>query len=208
MSDPYKEPIGPYDPPTVEPTPGPTPSQTVGPYFSFGLTTPWPEGVNAVEPYHGDAIELFGHVYDGRGEPIPDAMIEIWQADPNGRFNHPDDPRGAAVYEGFTGFARCGTDDEGRWAIKTLRPGAIPAADGNGDQAPHITVTVMARGLLRQLMTRVYFADQADANASDPVLQSLPEDVRGTLIAEPVDDRGYRWDIVLQGDGETAFFEL
>jgi protocatechuate 3,4-dioxygenase, alpha subunit len=208
MSDPYEEPVGPYAPPTLEPTPGPTPSQTVGPYFSFGLTTPWPEGVNAVEPYHGDAIEIHGQVFDGNGAPVPDAMIEIWQADPNGRFNHPDDPRGAAVFEGFTGFARCGTDDDGRWAVRTLKPGPIPAAQGDGDQAPHIAVTVLARGLLRQLNTRLYFGDEAQANAADPVLASLPDDARATLIAEPVEDRRYRFDIHLQGADETAFFEL
>jgi protocatechuate 3,4-dioxygenase alpha subunit len=208
MSDPYTEPIGPYPAPTLEPSPGPTPSQTVGPFFAFGLTEPWPEGHNAVEPYHADAIEVFGHVIDGRGEPLPDAILEIWQADPNGRFNHPDDPRGAAVYEGFTGFARCGTDSEGRWAVRTLKPGPLPAAEGDGDQAPHIVLTIMARGMLRQLTTRIYFSDEAAANATDPVLQSLPGDARETLVAEHVDGRGYRFDVVLQGDGETAFFEL
>lgn len=205
--NPYDAPIGRYE--WGEPaTPGPTPSQTVGPYYAIGLTREWPEGVNAVEPYHADAIEIFGHMLDGRGEPIPDGIVEIWQADPNGRFNHPDDPRGPAVFEGFSGFARSGTDNEGRWAIRTLKPGAIPAADGPGDQAPHIVVTVMARGLLRQLTTRLYFGDEAEANATDPVLRSLPDDARATLIAEPVEGRGYRLDLVLQGDGETAFFEL
>ena len=206
--NPYEAPIGPYAAPVEEPTPGPTPSQTVGPYYSIGLTRDWPEGANAVEPYHSDAIEISGQMFDGRGEPIPDGVIEIWQADPNGRFNHPDDPRGAAVYEGFTGFARSGTDDEGRWAVRTLKPGRIPTADGTGEQAPHINVTVMARGTLRQLTTRIYFPEEAEANATDPVLQSLPEDARATLIAERVEDRGYRLDLVLQGDGETAFFEL
>jgi protocatechuate 3,4-dioxygenase alpha subunit len=186
---------------------GVTPSQTVGPYFSFGLTEPWEDREAAVAPYHADAIDVFGHVLDGRGEPIPDAMIETWQADPNGRFNHPDDPRGAAVFEGFRGFARSGTDAEGRWSVRTLKPGSFPAADGT-EQAPHLLVTVMARGVLRQLTTRIYFGDEPDANAADPVLLSLPDDARATLIAEPVEDRGYRFDIILQGDGETAFFEL
>jgi protocatechuate 3,4-dioxygenase alpha subunit len=186
---------------------GVTPSQTVGPYFSFGLTEPWEDREDAVAPYHSDAIEVFGHVLDGRGDPIPDAMIETWQADPNGRFDHPDDPRGAAVFEGFRGFARCGTDVEGRWRVRTLKPGAFPAPDGT-PQAPHLLVTVMARGVLRQLTTRVYFGDEAQANAADPVLLSLPDDARATLIAEPVEDRGYRFDIRLQGDDETAFFDL
>lgn len=208
MSNPYEAPVGPYEPPTLEPTPGPTPSQTVGPYFAIGMTRDRPDGVNAVEPYHADAIEVFGHLLDGRGEPIPDGVIEIWQCDPNGRFNHPDDPRGAAVFEGFTGFARSPTDNEGRWSVRTLKPGRLPAPGGDGDQAPHITVTVMARGTLRQLTTRLYFGDEAAANATDPVLQALPQDARATLIAEPIDERGYRFDIVLQGDGETAFFDL
>jgi protocatechuate 3,4-dioxygenase alpha subunit len=186
---------------------GVTPSQTVGPYFSFGLTEPWEERENAVAPYHADAIEVFGHVLDGRGDPIPDAMIETWQADPNGRFDHPDDPRGAAVFEGFRGFARSGTDGEGRWSVRTLKPGSVPFTDGT-PQAPHLLVTVMARGVLRQLTTRIYFGDEAAANAADPVLLALPDDARATLIAEPVDERGYRFDIILQGDGETAFFDL
>lgn len=200
--------VGPYRPPSLEPTPGVTPSQTVGPYFAFGLTEPWEQGEDAVEPYHAEAIEVFGRVLDGRGDPIPDAMIETWQADPNGRFNHPDDPRGAAVFEGFRGFARSGTDDDGRWRVRTLKPGSFPAADGVTPQAPHLLVTVMARGVLRQLTTRIYFGDEPAANGADPVLQSLPEDARATLIAEPVEGRGYHFDIRLQGDGETAFFEL
>jgi protocatechuate 3,4-dioxygenase alpha subunit len=209
MTDnPYEAPVGPYPLCEDEPTFGPTPSQTVGPYFEIGMTRDWKEGVNAVEPYHADAIEIFGHMIDGRGEPIPDGVVEIWQCDPNGRFNHPDDPRGATAFEGFKGFARAPTDNEGRFSIRTLKPGRLPAPDGNGEQAPHIVVTVMARGLLRQLTTRLYFADEAAANASDPVLQSLPEEARATLIAEHVEDRGYRLDLVLQGDGETAFFEL
>lgn len=186
---------------------GVTPSQTVGPYFSFGLTEPWEEREDAVEPYHSGAIEVFGRVLDGRGDPIPDAMIETWQADPNGRFNHPDDPRGAAVFEGFRGFARSGTDGEGRWSVRTLKPGSFPAPDGT-PQAPHLLATVMARGVLRQLTTRIYFGDEPTANADDPVLRSLPADARATLIAEAIDGRGYRFDIHLQGDDETAFFAL
>jgi protocatechuate 3,4-dioxygenase alpha subunit len=208
MSSGVPDTVGPYPPPTEEASPGVTPSQTVGPFFSFGLTTPWDEREDAVAPYHGDAIEIFGHVTDGRGEPIPDAMIEIWQADPNGRFDHPDDPRGAQPFEGFRGFARSGTDGEGRWRVRTLKPGAFPAADGVTPQAPHINVTLMARGMLRQLTTRIYFGDEPEANAADPVLQSLPADARATLIAEPVDGRGYTFDIRLQGDDETAFFAL
>jgi protocatechuate 3,4-dioxygenase, alpha subunit len=187
---------------------GLTPSQTVGPYFSFGLTEPWEDREDAVAPDHADAIEVFGHVLDGRGEPLPDAMIETWQADPHGRFDHPDDPRGAQPFEGFRGFGRSGTDDEGRWRVRTLKPGRVPAADGETLQAPHLLVTVMARGMLQRLVTRIYFCDEGPANAEDRVLGSLPADARETLIAQPVDGRGYRFDIHLQGDDETAFFAL
>jgi protocatechuate 3,4-dioxygenase, alpha subunit len=199
--------VGPYpDDYGIAATPGPTPSQTVGPYFSIGLTRDRPDYQDAVEPYHADAITITGSFFDGNGELIPDGVIEIWGADPNGRFNHPDDPRGAAVYEGFSGFARSGTDVDGRYVVRTLKPGALPAASGDGAQAPHLVVTVHARGLLRQLTTRLYFPDEA--NAADPVLQSLPEDARGTLIAEQVGPREYRFDVYLQGDHETAFFAL
>jgi len=200
--------VGPYPAPSLPPTFGPTPAQTVGPYFAIGLTRDRPQDADAVEPYHANAIELSGLVLDGLGDPIVDAFVELWGADPNGRFNHPDDPRGAAVYEGFTGFARAPTDDTGRWTARTLKPGPLPAADGDGLQAPHIVVTVMARGLLRQLTTRLYFPEEAAANAADPVLASLPDDARATLIAQRVGERAYRFDIHLQGDAETAFFVL
>ncbi len=201
--------VGPYpDEYGVAATPGPTPSQTVGPYFAIGLTRDRPGYPDAVAPYHADAITISGTLLDGNGEAIPDGVIEIWGADPNGRFNHPDDPRGAAVFEGFSGFARCGTDVNGHWSVRTLKPGALPAAEGDGQQAPHIVVTVHARGILHQLTTRLYFPEEAQANAADPVLQSLPDDARATLVAELIEDGSYRFDVVVQGDGETAFFQL
>ncbi len=187
---------------------GPTPSQTVGPFFSFGLTDPWPEGEAVVAPCHAGAIEVHGQVLDGHGDPLPDALIETWQADPDGRFDHPDDPRGAVAFEGFRGFGRSGTDGEGRWSVRTLKPGRVPAADATMLQAPHLLVTVMARGMLQRLITRIYFGDEQRANAQDPVLAALPDDARATLIAEPVDRHGYRFDVHLQGEHETAFFTL
>ncbi len=180
-----------------------TPSQTIGPFFAIGL--PWPDGPYVVPEGTEGAIWLRGAVLDGEGKPVPDSMIETWQADPNGRFDHPDDPRGAVA--GFRGFGRASADPDGRFAILTVKPGVVPAADG-APQAPHIDVSVFARGLLKRVITRIYFADEEAANARDPVLSRVPDpDARSTLIAEATDD-GYRFDIRLQGERETVFFEL
>jgi protocatechuate 3,4-dioxygenase alpha subunit len=181
-----------------------TPSATVGPYLSIGLA--WEDGPYAVERGTPGAIWLRGTVYDGNGDPVPDGLIETWQADPDGRFPHPDDPRGTVAHPGFRAFGRSQTVDGGQYAICTLKPGRVPDGEG-GLQAPHVDVSVFARGLLDRVVTRIYFADEADANAEDPVLRSLPEDRRATLVAQPTDD-GYRLDIHLQGDGETVFFAV
>lgn len=174
-----------------------TPSQTVGPYLSIGLL--WEDGPTVVEEGTEGAVWIRGVVTDGEGAPVPDALIETWQADPNGRFDHPDDPRGAVP--GFRGFGRCPTNDDGEFGILTLLPGAVP------EQAPHINVSVFARGLLNRLVTRIYFPDFADANAADPVLNSVPEERRHTLVARKTED-GYRFDVRLQGEGETVFFDV
>jgi protocatechuate 3,4-dioxygenase alpha subunit len=182
-----------------------TPSATVGPYLSIGLT--WEDGVYAVEPGTPGAFWLRGTVYDGLGQPIPDAMVETWQADPEGRFDHPDDPRGAVARPGFRGFGRAHTVDGGRYAIWTVKPGRLPDGEG-GLQAPHVDVSLFARGLLDRVVTRIYFADEAEANAEDVVLRALPDDAaRQTLLATPADD-GYRLDIRLQGERETVFFAV
>jgi protocatechuate 3,4-dioxygenase alpha subunit len=173
---------------------GATPSQTVGPFFAIEL--PYAEGPYVVADGTDGAIWLRGRVFDGAGEPIPDALVESWQAGPDGRFD------GA-----FRGFGRSATDEDGVWAILTLKPGRVPAPDG-GDQAPHVDLTVFARGLLHQLVTRLYFDDEDDANAADPVLSSLPDDgARATLVAAR-EDGGYRLDIHLQGPDETVFFAV
>ena len=180
-----------------------TPSATVGPFLSIGLT--WEDGPSVVPPETPGAIWLRGTVFDGNGDVVPDAMIETWQADPDGGFDHPDDPRGAVTFPDFRGFGRSQTADAGQWAICTLKPGRVPDGDG-GLQAPHIDVSVFARGILDRVVTRIYFADEA--NADDAVLRSLPDDdARATLIAVPTDD-GYRLDIHLQGDRETVFFAV
>jgi protocatechuate 3,4-dioxygenase alpha subunit len=143
-----------------------------------------------------------GRVVDGAGEPIPDALIEIWQADPNGRFAHAGDPRGAVSYGGFRGFGRCPTDTDGHYWFRTLKPGRVDA-----EQAPHINVTVLARGLLKHLVTRIYFPDESDANATDPTLRELDEADRALLTAVP-EGAVLRFDVRLQGEAETPFFAV
>jgi protocatechuate 3,4-dioxygenase alpha subunit len=195
-----------------------TPSQTIGPFFAVGL--PWPDGPEVVPEGTPGAIRVAGRVLDGAGDPVPDALVETWQADPQGRFAHPDDPRGpggsggppgwspgGSGTSGFRGFGRCPTDAQGRWAVRTLKPGPLPAP-GGGTEAPHLDVSVFARGLLGRLVTRLYFPDEAEANAADPLLASIPEEAaRARLVAVP-DGDGLRFDIHLQGDQETPFLAI
>jgi protocatechuate 3,4-dioxygenase alpha subunit len=185
---------------------GPTPSATVGPYLAIGLT--WPDGIWAASEGTEGGIWIRGRVFDGADQVIPDAMVETWQADPDGGFPSPEDPRGAASFPGFRGYARAATvQPPGEFGLFTLKPGRVPDGEG-GLQAPHIDVSLFARGILDRVVTRIYFADEADANAEDVVLRSLPSDeARQTLIAEPTDD-GYRLDFYLQGDRETVFFAV
>lgn len=177
-----------------------TPSQTVGPFLSLGLT--WTDGHLVVPEGSPGAIRIAGRMFDGAGAPVPDGVVETWQADADGRFDHPDDPRGASG-SGFGGFGRCPTDEEGRFRIVTVKPGAL----GDG-QAPHIDVTVLARGLLLHLTTRIYFPDEAEANAADPLLSSLPPERAATLVAEAAGEGEYHVDIRLQGEGETVFLQV
>jgi protocatechuate 3,4-dioxygenase, alpha subunit len=182
-----------------------TPSQTVGPYFAIGL--PWDVGPFAVAEGTAGAITIAGTIYDGSGEPIPDFLLETWQADPSGRFADMHGYGERSELEGFRGFARYGVEDgDGTFEIVTVKPGPV---EGLGDtvQAPHIDVSLFARGMLNRAVTRIYFADETDVNAADPVLASVPESRRGTLLAQPVDG-GYRFDIRVQGEGETVFFAV
>jgi len=165
-----------------------TPSQTVGPYLMIGL--PWPDGPTVVPEGTPGRIRLYGKVIDGEGEAVPDALIETWQADAGGSFENGD----------FRGFGRAPTNDDGDWEIFTVKPGAI----GDG-QAPHIDLNVFARGMLNRCVTRIYFADED--NGGDPVLATVPEARRDTLLVHPSDD-GYRFNVILQGEGETVFFKL
>jgi protocatechuate 3,4-dioxygenase alpha subunit len=157
-----------------------TPPQTVGPFFSIGL--PWPDGPHVVEPGAQDAVRLHGTIYDGESAPVPDALVETWQTAP-----------------APGGFGRCPTDEHGRWEIVTRKPRAA------GGEAPHLAVAVFARGLLHRVPTRIYFGDEPEANAADPLLSGLEPERRATLVAV-AEDGEYRFDIHLQGDHETVFF--
>ncbi|MGA8492925.1 MAG: protocatechuate 3,4-dioxygenase subunit alpha [Terriglobales bacterium] len=188
---------------------GPTPSQTVGPFFSLGLTTE-KCSVRCVAGSlaKGERVLLLCRVLDGDGAPVPDAMIEIWQADANGKYNHPDDRQDKAVDPACTGFGRMGTADDGSCEFETIKPGRVP---GPGDvlQAPHLSLAVFARGMLKQLHTRVYFSGDP-ANQEDPVLSIVPADRRATLMArlDPERPGVWRLDVHLQGEHETVFFDV
>lgn len=182
-----------------------TPSQTVGPYFSIGL--PWAHGPHAVAEGTPGALRISGEVHDGAGALVPDSMIETWQADPEGRFADRFDHGGPSSLPGFRGFGRCGYETgDGTYEVLTVKPGPVPGPGGT-TQAPHLAVSVFARGMLNRVITRIYFADEPEANAADPVLGSVPADRRATLLAQPTDD-GYRFDIHLQGPDETVFFAV
>ncbi len=191
---------------------GLTPSQTVGPFYAYGLTSngayDWNDAFSndlTTPDASGERIRIVGNVYDGDGAAVPDAMLEIWQADAQGRFNDPQDTR-ALPNTSFRGFGRCGTSSDGAYAFETIRPGAVPGPDGT-PQAPHILMAVFARGMLLHLYTRIYFDGEA-ANAADAVLAQVPADRRATLIAKRDADGAYRFDIRLQGENETVFFEV
>jgi protocatechuate 3,4-dioxygenase alpha subunit len=193
---------------------GLTPSQTVGPYFAYGLTPgskyEWNDAFSndLVTPdATGDRVRIAGQVFDGDGAVIPDAMLEIWQADGQGRYANPRDTR-ALPNAAFKGFGRCGAGAKGEFVFDTIKPGIVPDPDGK-PQAPHILLAVFARGMLLHLYTRIYFDDEAEKNAADPVLALVPAERRATLIAKR--DAGsatYRLDIHLQGDNETVFFDV
>ncbi|RCW46199.1 protocatechuate 3,4-dioxygenase alpha subunit [Halopolyspora algeriensis] len=183
---------------------GTTPSQTVGPFFALSGGILWEDGPEVVGADEPGAIVVHGRVLDGNGDPVPDAVVETWQADSQGRFDHFDDSRGEST--SFRGFGRCGTDPEGRYWIRTVKPGTLPTPDG-ATEAPHIDVTVLARGLLNRVVTRIYFPEEQEANAADPVLSTVDAGRRGTLIAA-ADSGGYQFDIRLQGDDETLFFAV
>jgi protocatechuate 3,4-dioxygenase alpha subunit len=178
-------------------TPEPTPSQTVGPFFHDALLAE--NQTQLVSPDHPSAIRISGTIYDGAGAPVPDAMLEIWQADTDGQYSRPGDE--------FPGFGRSGTDADGRFGFVTVKPGPVVGPYG-GFQAPHIAVSIFARGLLKHLVTRIYFPEEEEANASDTVLASVEDpEFRDMLVARARDD-GYMFDVHLQGEKQTVFFDI
>jgi protocatechuate 3,4-dioxygenase alpha subunit len=187
-----------------------TASQTVGPFFAPGLLRADAQCNVLVAPTTADVrIRIEGRALDGDGLPLPDALVEIWQANAAGRYNHPADERDLPLDPQFTGFGRSGTDADGRYWFETIKPGRVPF-DDQRLQAPHICVAVFARGLLNHAYTRLYFADDP-ATDTDPVIQLVPVARRATLLAQPTSTNGrqvYHFDIVLQGMDETVFFNL
>jgi len=189
----------------------PTTSQTVGPYLHIGLS-----GLNCADLTAGltaldtPPVIIEGRVTDGQGKPVPDGMIEIWQADAQGVYQHPDDPRYAgsdATGSGFTGFGRLPTEPDGSFRITTIKPGRVAGPDGTL-QAPHLVVSLFMRGLLKHLSTRMYFPDEAQANQQDWILRQVPAARRATLVAQAGDNGTLRWNVNLQGAGETVFFDI
>ena len=192
---------------SLERVPQPTPSQTVGPFFHDALLDE--DRSELISPDHPEAIRIEGAVYDGAGKPVSDAMVEIWQANQAGRYNDPKDDREDLPLdpETFSGFGRSGTDAGGRYSFVTIKSGLVPGPEG-GMQAPHIMVSVFARGLLRRVVTRIYFPDEDEANANDPILSSIEDPgFRRTLVAHDEGD-ALRYDIHLQGENQTAFFRF
>ncbi len=177
-----------------------TPSQTVGPYFRIGLE--WLAHADLSGAWAGPRFTVAGRVLDGDGRPVEDALLELWHADPRGRIpevtSRPD----------LAGFGRVATDDGGAFSFTVVKPGRVPGP-GGALQAPHLALNVFMRGLLKHLVTRVYFPDEAEANAADPVLARVEPARRPTLIArpDPAEPRSLRWDVVLQGPDETVFFD-
>jgi protocatechuate 3,4-dioxygenase alpha subunit len=186
----------------------PTPSQTVGPYLHLGLTDSKAVARIAGEGVQGERIRITCQVLDGDGVPMPDAMIELWQAGADGHYPCSSDPQSEPVDPAFRGFGRMPTREDGTCAFETIKPGRVPSGDG-GLQAPHINVSILGRGLLQRLCTRIYFADDP-ANATDPALALVPEDRRATLMAQPDARLPGNWlfDIRLGDEGETVFFDL
>ena len=189
---------------------GQTPSQTVGPYFSMCLVVP---GNNVlVAPSESRKIRVVGAVYDADRKPMDDALLEVWQADSEGVYNHPSDHRAIMRRRAsFSGFGRAAIDQQTlEYSFETIKPGPVPAPDGS-PQAPHLSVIVQGRGLLRPLFTRIYFGDEVDGNARDPLLGCVPRERRPSLVASLVNGRDiptYRFDVHLQGSEETVFFDF
>ncbi len=183
-----------------------TSSQTVGPFFHFGLADHATLGCLVRPDTRGERIRLRIRVFDGDGAPLPDALVELWQADADGVYVRPDDPKDVLAPPGFCGFGRLPTGADGACVFETIRPGQVRDAQGR-PQASHINVCLFARGLLRQVYTRIYFEGD-EALETDAVLALVPEDRRQTLLARRHESGEWLFDVRLQGNGETVFFDL
>lgn len=183
-----------------------TPFSTVGPFFKL-LVRERPEGTDCLvsAATRGERITIAGSLIAGNGEPVDDGLVEIWQADANGRHHHPEDPQSELADPAFQGFGRAATARGGSFSFRTIKPGSVPGPDGK-PQAPHILISVMARGVMSRCWTRLYFDDESQ-NDTDPILRLVPADRRDTLIARRVANGNYEFNIVLQGKGETVFFD-
>ncbi len=186
----------------------PTPSQTVGPFFHLGFFGARSFGPIAGTSSKGQRVRLLCRVFDGDGAPVPDAMLEVWQANAEGRYRHPADLREKSLDPALNGFGRFATEADGSCTFETVRPGRVPGPN-NLMQAPHLNISVFARGLLKRATTRLYFAGDP-TNAEDPILAMVPEGRRGTLLAQPVQEKLGSWsfDIYLSGEQETVFFDI
>lgn len=185
-----------------------TTSQTVGPFFSIGLNWHTPDNL-AAPGVTGERFTIEGRVLDGDGKPVPDAVLELWQANAQGKYAHPDDPQQKPLEKGFTGYGRIPTSPDGKFRFTTIKPGKVPGPGADNQlQAPHIAVSVFARGLLRRLVTRIYFPDDP-SNAADFALNLVEPARRATLIAQntSASPNALEWNVILQGPGETVFFD-
>ena len=180
-------------------------SQTIGPYLRIGLE--WMV-IEELTPHGatGERVQINGRIFDADSKPVSDAAVEIWQANSHGKYASPEDSQDKPIEKGFRGYGRSLTDDAGTFRFRTIRPGRVPGPDGKL-QAPHITVTIFMRGLLKQLQTRIYFPDDP-ANADDPVLGLVPAERRATLVPRKRSDGVLEWNVVLQGKNETVFFDF
>jgi protocatechuate 3,4-dioxygenase alpha subunit len=180
-------------------------SQTIGPYLRIGLEWMQVEDL-APKGVAGERVAIRGRIIDADGKPVNDAAVEIWQANSHGRYAHPEDKQDKPLEPHFLGYGRSLTDDNGAFRFNTIKPGRMPGPGGKL-QAPHLSVTIFMRGLLKQLQTRLYFPNDP-ANGEDPVLALVPAERRATLIARPASDGALDWNVVLQGKNETVFFDF
>jgi protocatechuate 3,4-dioxygenase, alpha subunit len=182
-----------------------TTSQTVGPYFKIGLHWLYGQSI-APEGVAGERVTVEGRIIDGNGAPVQDAVLEIWQANAHGKYAHPEDTQNKPLEPNFKGFGRVPVNQQGAFRFATIKPGSVPGPDGK-EQAPHLLISVFMRGLLRRLVTRMYFPDDA-RNAADPILNLVEPSRRSTLVAKKIASGALEWNILLQGADETVFFDL